>query len=537
MAGVSAFREAFTVTDTQNPAPFGSYEARLARYRLFWAFFENNAYSNVHVWADSFKSIHGLYEYTRGVYNPSHRTCLWWRNHLMGGSLDPEAGNDFKTGALPIVTDNESLRKAIARLWRDSNWPNRKDVYTLDGTVMGDVGLRIIDDPEHERVYLDVLTADKIKSLAMDSRGFVKGYVLEEIRNDPRAEDDPKNVNPRSRATVTYNEVVTRDGPNVVYETFLDGNRYAWPEHVNRDGKRVDGWEEPYGFVPLVMVKHFDVGLDWGQSELHASLPTVWEVDDLGSKLNDQIRKTVDAKWAFLGVAKPRVTPSVLGRDKTAENDQPGRDEEGAIWLEAPGADVKAMVAPLDIAAVSAHILTVLDGYKNEHPEIDPALYAPADGNISGYAIRLRRQPVEEKTYDYRRNYDSGLTQAQGMAVAIGGWRRYKGYEGFDLNSFERGLLTHSIGSRPVFRPDPQELLELQNAEYTVLGLAESAHVPFEIAAKKAGWSDEQITEAIAARAAQPAAITPGGNGANGLGGMQATIEQHLADLRAAING
>jgi len=103
---------------------------------------------------------------------------------------------------------------------------------------------------------------------------------------------------------------------------------YAWPEHVNRDGNPVAVWSEPYGFVPLVLTQHINVGMDWGWSEFHASLSKFREVDDLASKLDDQIRKTVDAKWAVIGMPKPKDTPSVKGRAITTDNEEPGRDEE-----------------------------------------------------------------------------------------------------------------------------------------------------------------------------------------------------------------
>lgn len=541
MAGVSAFRRAYAETDTLDTTTFASYDARRLRYQIFWSFVESTAYSKTHMWADSLKTEYGLYEYTRNIYNPAFRVATFWATHLMGGSLDALAGDGKAVAsALPIITPQaatvanaDRLRVALSQLWRDSNWETNKDIFTLYGNVMGDVGLRVIDDIGRGKAYLNVVHPGTIKSVEMDEFGHVKGYVLEERRLDPRTtiKDDPLGKIRTTGQPVKYNEVVTRDGVNVIYETFLDGSPYAWPEHRNRKGNPVSQWEEPYGFVPLVMVKHINIGLDWGWAECQPTLPKIREVDDLASKLDDQVRKSVDAKWAFLNTRKPSATPTVGGRSKSAENDEPGREEEGAIYLDGPGADVKPMIAPVDIGQVSAHILTILESIEQDHPELNKALYAPQASAMSGRAIRLVRQPVEEKAQSYRPHYDNGLVRAQQMAMAIGGFRGYKGYQGFGLESFNQGLLEHSIGKRPVFSEEPLDRLELKQVFYTVLGLAGTAGTPAVTALADLGWTQDQIDEYQKAKADQSQAAAP----QSPLNAVKPALDKALADLAAAM--
>lgn len=535
MAGVKAFQRAYAETDTLNTATFSSFEARRARYEIFWAFVESTAYSSAHDWSAALKKEYGLYEYTRNIYNPAFRIATFWATHLMGGRLDPAAGDGKAVpSALPILlpansTNGDRLRAALSTVWQDSNWQTNKDIYTLHGNIMGDVGLRVIDDTARGKAYLNVLHPGTIKSADLDAFGNVKGYVLEELRQDPRvaAKDDPLGLVRTSDQLITYNEVVTRDGVNVVYQTYLNDKLYAWPEHVARIGNAVAEWEEPYGFVPLVLVKHINIGLDWGWSEMQPTLPKIREADDMASKLNDQVRKTVDAKWAFLGAKKSDVTPAVKGRARSAQNPEPGRDEEGAYYLP-PGADVKPMIAPLDIAATSAHILTMLDSIEDEHPELRKEVYGLTAGGgvVSGEAIRNARQPVEEKAEWLRPHYDNGEMRAAQMAIAIGGWRKYKGYEGFNLDSFQRGLLNHSIGARPVFGSNQYDALELKSKTYTVLKLAQDAGIPRSVAEAEVGYTEEEIAANQAARIEQ---ATPG------LGAIKGSVDEHLAMLQAAI--
>jgi hypothetical protein len=103
------------------------------------------------------------------VYSPAQRLGTFYQTHLMGGSIDPLAGDGSKTpSALPILTDNAALRPAIARLWRDSNWQIKKNVLALQGTVNGDVGIEVVDDPIKGRVYLEVVHAGKLSEIEYD---------------------------------------------------------------------------------------------------------------------------------------------------------------------------------------------------------------------------------------------------------------------------------------------------------------------------------------------------------------------------------
>src|SRR3990170_3048663 len=93
MAAVNAFREKQVVLDMYNEGNFTDYDARRMRYQILWAFYENTAYRNVHTWATRYRTEYGLYKYTRNIYNPVGRIVDFWQMHLLGGELDPLAGD------------------------------------------------------------------------------------------------------------------------------------------------------------------------------------------------------------------------------------------------------------------------------------------------------------------------------------------------------------------------------------------------------------------------------------------------------------
>ncbi len=479
---VGAFRDALLSSDPMDVDDFISIEARKARYELFWSMYENTAYRDLlHIWSKRYKADYGLYRYIRGVYNPTYRLGEFWKSHLIGGALDPTAGDGKSVpSALPIVTDNERLRPTIAQLWKWSNWQVNKDVLSLYGAILGDAIIMIVDDPERQKVYLDVVHPGLISDITLDRWGNVKGYILEEQR-----------ILPDTNKLVMYKEVATRDGQNVHYQTFADDAPFVW-------NGQSDEWDVAYGFVPMVAIQHNNTGFNWGWSELHTGRHKFQEVDDLGSKLNDYIRRAVDAPWLFAGIENPAnkkdgSNPRTTRTSDSATNKQAGREEMPALYGPV-NSSAMALVSGLNVANASAQIQTIIQELERDYPELNINLFN-ATGDISGRALRVHREPVEDKVKQRRANYDDGIVRAQQMAIAIGGWRGYDGFTGFSLDSYAAGDLDHSIGDRPVFEADPQDRWEIEKAFWDAAVSATSANLPLETFLRRNGWTDEQLAE------------------------------------------
>lgn len=486
-AGLQAFREGFMSADTLDEREFGEFEARRLRYDLLWAIYENTAYRDIHSWSKKLRGDYGLYKYIRGIHNPAFRLIEFHVTHLLGGPLDLEAGDGTKTPtAIPITGASSTLKKAIAATWRNSNWAIQKEVWTRRGTCFGDAGLLVVDDVAREKVYLKPLHPGTLKDAVLDPWGNVKGYTIEEERPDPRPGRRPE------APYVTYTEVCMRDGDNVVYRTFLNNAPYNWTD----DPSAKPEWTEPYGFVPLVLNQHLNVGLDWGWSELHAGLGKFREVDDQASALSDQIRKLVNAPWLFTGMT---------------ENDRPKRPtrsageagkQEAVILYGDKDARAHALVAPVPIGEVSERINGQIAEIERDYPELQMDIWT-ASGSASGRALRVARQRVTGKMLMRRTGYDSALVRAHQMCVAIGGHRGYEGYRGFSLDSYASGKLDHQIGARSVFEVDPLDEIEQDKEFWTAAKSAEDAGMPIELYLERKGWSEADIAKIKAAKAAR----------------------------------
>jgi len=493
-AAYRAFREPHLVTEPLGSEDFDSFAARQVRYAILWSFFENTAYRSIHSWSHTYKTQHGLYRYIRNIYNPAHRMGVFWQTHLMGGLLDPEAGDgEGVPSALPIDTENQALRAALAQLWLWSNWQTNKDILTVQGTVFGDVGLEVVDDRRRGKVYLEVVNPSIIKDVSLDPFGNVKSYEFEESRVHPGGK----------RQTVTYTETAERVDrtDKVLYQTYLNGKPYAWPGQEDGQGNEQAEWEEPYGFIPLVMVQHNNVGLDWGWSEMHPGRGKFQEVDDLASKLSDQVRKMVDSPWLFAGVDKPSSTPGATSRDSetyqatssAGNRPQPGREELPALYGP-PEARATPLVAPLDIGATAGYIDALLHELERDYPELQMDIWTTG-GDASGRALRVARQRAESKVRQRRTAYDDAVVRAQQMAVAIGGMRKIEGFAGFGLESYASGDLEHSIAKRPVFAQDPLDDIEVDAAFWSAANEAVKAGVPLVVYLRRQGWDDDEIAE------------------------------------------
>jgi hypothetical protein len=325
-----------------------------------------------------------------------------------------------RPSALPIVTENEAIRAPIAQVWRDSNWQAKKEVWSRFGAAMGDSAVMVVDDPIKQKVQFKVVDPRTLRDAVPDNFGNVVRYIIEEQRPDPESR------------TVTgfpvyavYTEACERIGESIRYATFRNGLPYDWRAYDEGDPNAgtLTEWTEDYGFVPLVVVPHKDIGLQWGESELQPTLSKLHEVDDLASKLNDWIRVTVDCPWLFTGVvppgtsvslACPAVNELMVGND---EERPKGRERIPVLYSNDKDTKAHPLIAPLNVAAVSAHIAAILAAIEAEHPELVADDVGPQS---SGEARKVAREKVEAVVVQRRSGYDDAMVRANQMAIRSG---------------------------------------------------------------------------------------------------------------------
>jgi hypothetical protein len=516
--------EAFDAQD------WGSWEKRQVRYSVLWAFFENNSYLNVHAWAESRKSRRDLYPYIRSIASLANRAGNFWGTHLLGGQLDPAAGDGkCRPSALPIVIEkgeegedstaaqdeaeserSKLLRASLARLWKDSVWQRNKDTFALKTAVLGDGFLMAVDDPFKSRVCIKSIDPSTVREVSLDYLGNVRRYVIVEQRPDPE-HTDPLTIAP----LVDYVEIAEKRGESVVFTTYRDDDDtpYDWrdyPDGIPERQKIGGQWTEEYPCVPLVKVQFINVGQPWGWGICYPDLGKLDEIDDLASNVGDYIRICKDSPYLITGVKPDGQEADTTGDEEVGHIDvefpeDSTSDRSAArlanVLLKTPNPASRAfsLVATLDIDHATKHLQLIIDQFKEDHPELqgDPAT---ASGSGSGRALRVYREKAERLTNDRRSAFDEAQKRIFQIALTMGGIKGYEGYEWIDSGSYDRGDLDFSIGERPVFAADEADKIELEKERANALKTYIDSGLPLPIAMKMVGFSDDQIEDASEAK-------------------------------------
>lgn len=416
-AGLLAFNERALIP-TEN-YPWDDYQSRLFRYALSEAYYNNVAYRDVVTFSTRLKANSDLYKHVRSIYNPVYRLVEAYPTKVYGGSLDFE---DLSTGAIPIVMSNPRLNEAIKQVWLWSNWRIQKGLYVRSGTLLGDNFLKVVDEPDRGKVRMEVLHPGKVKDITLNAVDDVKAVTIEYERRDT---DEGKYY--------TYREVW---GEDMSVATFRDNEPFAFYKDAN--GAAVMKWDNPYGFIPLVKVKHKDVGMKWGANAFHGQIGKVDELNDAASLLNDQVRKAINLIWYFAGVGKPAEL------DTATE----AKDEVPAIYGPKDSQPFP-MIGAVDITAAGVNIERMLMELERDMPEL--AMHRLREGgSLTAPGVRSAYSDAIDRFIEAQGIYDDGLIRAHKMAVSIGGYRGYDGFRGYNLDSYEKGDLEHFIKDRSI---------------------------------------------------------------------------------------
>ncbi len=421
----TAAKEAFLRSGQEAEAGFSDFDNRIERYELFWRYYTNDIYDDL----AAYKAWRGHYRHIKAMYNPMTRLADFYVAKVWGGKLDP----DGLEGAIPIEADNEEIMPALALLWKRSNWGAKKNLAVMWCAIMGDMVIKVVDEAPAEgkggQVYLQVMHPRQIKSALFDHRGFVQSAVIEYVDSEPGKTEG-------TYIDFTYREEITKE----TFKTFKNNepfDYFGWGAE----------WDNLYGFVPLVISPHKDVGLDWGLSVGHDGRTTLDALNDQSSVLGDRMRKGNSPPWLLSGVTKPREGDIDLSSDTATTTDQSQRQTDNIFYASDPQAKAHAMVSDVGLAETLDFMVSLQGELEAKYPELE-MLATLQDQEASGVALKIRYQPVIDNVVRARGNYDAALVRVQQMALSIGGMRGY--FEGFALESYEAGDEEHRIGARPV---------------------------------------------------------------------------------------
>lgn len=406
-----------------------SAKYRLLRYALAEAYYANTVYSEIETFARRLKTDHKLYKHIRSIYSPVQRLTEFYVARVYGGGLDFEL---LEGGAVPILMASDPLKRAIRQTWLWSNWRAAKSVYVRTGALKGDVFLWVADEPNKQKVRIEVLDPAKVKEWEEDAVGNVVYACIE------------YSVEERLANGQMQQYVKRMDVDKERFATFKDGKPFGYAS--DGDGNPLPEWANEYGFVPLVLTKHRDMGLQSGGCAFTGMTPKIDEINDAASILNDAIRKAVNVVYYGAGISQS--SQVTTGGDGT-KNQGEGLRDETPILYGPRDSSLQALTPQLDITAAGANIDRLLMELERELPELSLHRLRES-GNVTAPGVRAAYGDAIDRAKEAQGNYDDGYIRAQKMAVSIGGMRGYDGFQGFSLDSYDKGDLEFFVKERPV---------------------------------------------------------------------------------------
>jgi hypothetical protein len=142
----------------------------------FWAHYENNVYREIHLWSELLKDTYDLYRYTRSIFSPAYRSIEFWATHILGGSLDPLAGDGVSRPQRVADRDRERGDPGADRagLARQQLAGEEGDLGRF-GAAMGDSAVMVVDDPVKQKVQFKVVDPRTLRDVSRDNFGNVVG--------------------------------------------------------------------------------------------------------------------------------------------------------------------------------------------------------------------------------------------------------------------------------------------------------------------------------------------------------------------------
>lgn len=408
-------------------------------------------------------------ESLRPLRNPANRVVEFYAAKLWPGALP---------GALGISAQNERIEEPLRRVWRWSNFGARKQVWARWQALYGDVFVKVASDAAAGRVWYQLIDPRYVTDFSVDNRSYLR-YVQIDI---PRGEQ-------------THTEIWDADAGMARFWTAHTLGAGASVEALGTPDRAMPLEEMGIDFVPIVHIKHRDVGDRRGAGAFQLALDQIDEANRMATRLHRMLFRHNKNLWVLRANSVDKsgrpMPPPRVGTDGT---DTLEVGDDSVIRL--PGnSQLDSMVPQIDydaaLSVLNAHVLEL----ENELPEL--RYYRLQEGGeLSGRAVRLMLSAAIDRLEEARGNALDGLARAGAMALTLG---QAAGLWGRDVGRYDAGDFVHTYTAA-----DPFPISALEQSEmvrnYTQAG------VPLVAALRFAGYSEAEIEMVLQAQADERAA-------------------------------
>jgi hypothetical protein len=444
---------------------------RFSQYRLGWKAYTNDVFASAPGWSAYAESA-GLYPKTRPIYNPVTRLVDFYASHIYQGALSMDGANlpDGELLAIPLAKDTpDEIRTALGQLYTWGNLAEKLDLLSVYGASMGDVAIEGVENTAKGRVWPQVVPASHITDYELDDRANVIAYT-KEYRYYDRA----------TSQSHAYKKTVTKE----------------WISEY-KDGTLTNQTENLYGFAPLVLISHRNLGTLPGAPAVR-SWGKIETLNSLASRLDAGIRVKMQSPTAVIGKSLTMSAP------KTADGKKANDSEIKMIFIEGDGTAIP-LDGNLDIPGTMSFVQSLMTEIEHDHPEITMYNKLREMTQVTGPAAEILMGDVKGYVDRARQSYDGGLSRMLRMLITMagvraneraGGWQdlsdAQKKFLPFNLDSYERGDLDFEIiSSRPLVKKTKAQYWQDEQLRLQALQTGVNAGEPLEWQEKQAGMSDE----------------------------------------------
>lgn len=449
-------------TNTAEPAPWVDQYDYLRSYYL-----ANGLYD---VLRERFKRIGYGPEQIKPLRNPSYRVVEFYAAKMWPGPV--------ATG-IPLVGGKRQM-EAVEQIWQWSNLATEKQAMARNFPMYGDLFLKVATRSNAagavERVYIQNLEPQTVTELDTDERSYVT-YIRLDIPQYRRKRDG------------------TGDGYTLTEVWNKAEQSFQRWKHKRPVGTTLDQLGAPveargfaeFGidFVPIVWQPFRHIGDQRGMAAITPALDKIDEANRQATRLHQMLFRYNKPLWAATAggndaTGRP-LPPPRLGIDgaKLELSADPNTDD----IVRLPGmAALTPLVPSVDYAGALEVIRDQMSEIRQDLPEM---VYSQLQerSDLSGVAIRYLLEAAIDRAVEARGNGDAALVRANQMALTIGQTAGL--FAG--LGTYEAGDFEHQIGPRPVL-----SLAELDRAQ--IVATYVGAGIPAGTAARRAGWTNEEIT-------------------------------------------
>jgi hypothetical protein len=453
---------------------YKDHESLLVRLREYYAS-ETDLFKKGGVW------INGVY-----VANTSGEQFAdeWHRRIKPLRNVVPRAVDFFGLKMLPgdlnIITDEDPLKQAVEQVLTWSNFEAKKKLYLTDLALTGDLFLRVglLDD----KVYIQYIPPEDVTALDEDWRGY-----LQNIRIDYMIEDAKGTL-------ITHTEYWNKE-----YFATWEGNHGKTTPLDQLGLPLFYEMLSAYGldFCPIVHIKFKDIGREdfRGVGCVTQSIPVIEEAcREATSIVKAAFRDKQTWVLAAASVDANNFTLDPIKVIKAVDVIEavPGESQQNVtpddIWQAPAMSTITSLLAGINWPGLQMLIDATMEELTQEIPAL--RYWAMKDqANIAAKTVSLLLDAALSQARESAMSFIDGVERACQIGLTMG---IYSGLFQSSLGTYQNGDFDFDLKGGEAFEPT------LDDKAITLKGLKD-AGIGLEPSMRMAGFTDDQITEAMKA--------------------------------------